>query len=55
MYRLSGVDPEVEMEWAQLCIAFIVFSTYFSVHVSPFSAQHVSFLVLRLSTGWHAR
>ena len=25
MYRLSGVDPEVEMGWAQLCIAFIVF------------------------------
>jgi potassium-transporting ATPase potassium-binding subunit len=25
MYRLTGVDPETEMEWAQYCIAFIVF------------------------------
>jgi hypothetical protein len=31
------------------------FFTYSSVHVSPFSAQHVSFLALRPSTGWHAR
>jgi potassium-transporting ATPase potassium-binding subunit len=25
MYRLSGVDPELEMDWAQYSIAFIVF------------------------------
>jgi hypothetical protein len=33
----------------------IGFFTYSSVHVWPFSAQHVSFLVLRPSIGWHAR
>jgi K+-transporting ATPase ATPase A chain len=25
MYRLTGVDPELEMDWAQYSIAFIVF------------------------------
>ena len=31
------------------------FFTYSSVHFWPFPAQHVSFLALRPSTGWHAR
>jgi hypothetical protein len=35
--------------------ALIGFFIYSSVHVWPFSAQHVSFLALRPSTGWHAR
>jgi K+-transporting ATPase ATPase A chain len=25
IYRLAGVDPELEMNWAQYCAAFIVF------------------------------
>jgi K+-transporting ATPase ATPase A chain len=25
IYRLAGVNPELEMDWAQHCVAFIVF------------------------------